>query len=566
MSYGLIDFLTLLGSLGIFIYGMKVMSEGIQKAAGSSLRRILQGMTANRYVGVITGFAVTALIQSSSATTVMVVSFVNAGLMTLFESMGVIMGANIGTTVTSWLVYYFGFKVNILSIAIPLIGIAFPFLFARRNRLKHVAEFFVGFGILFIGLHYLKESVPNIKDNPEIMEFIAPYVEYGFLSVLIFVAVGALLTVVVQSSSASLAITLVMVANGWIDFEMAAAMYVGGNIGTTVTAILASLVANIHAKRTALFHFIFNVLGSVWVLFVFTSFLRIIDNFLSQIFGLSVNDVDAAHQKETIMLALSIFHTAFNTINTIILIGFIPLLEKMVVWMMPAKKEEDIFHLQFISTGLMATAELSLAQAKKEIQVFGRILDKLCLNVMALIFEKSKEFNSISDKIKSREEMTDTLEVEISNYLSKCAEGDITGSTSKKIKNMFRMINDMERIGDIFYQIMITSNKMRDSKIQFTEEIREELRELIDKIYAGIKTIRENLKDENMDIVEIQRTYKLEAKINALRDKFQQKHYDRLEAGEYSIQEGIMYLDVLNSLEKIGDHVVNVNEAIAGLK
>ncbi|MBN4066047.1 Na/Pi cotransporter family protein [Candidatus Amoebophilus asiaticus] len=566
MSDAILGFLQIMGSLGIFIYGMKVMSEGIQKVAGDNLRKILGGMTANRYMAVLTGFVVTGLVQSSSATTVMVVSFVNAGLLSLVQSMGVIMGANIGTTLTAWLITIFGFKVKIVSIAIPIIGLAFPFLFARRSKYKNIAEFVIGFGILFIGLDFLKDSVPDIKSNPEFLSFIASYTNYGFLSILIFIAVGALITVIVQSSSASLAITLVMVAQGWIEFDMAAAMFLGGNIGTTVTAILAAMVANIHAKRAALFHFMFNILGVCWILFVFNTFLEFIDQFLHYFYQASAFSPDPEVHKEVTTLALSIFHTTFNTINVALLILFVPLLAKLIIKMMPSKGElDEEFHLNFIGTGLMDTPELSITEARKEIQLFGHQLQKMSDGINDILLNDPKNFNKTIDKLKKWEEITDRLEIEIANYLSSCASGSLSTEASQRIRSMMNMINDMERIGDIFYQMSLCMQRIRENKITFPEDAQKGLKELLDNISEFLQLMNKNLYSD-FNTVSINPVYDMENTINTLRDKLREENAIRLEKAEYNVTDGIMYLDIVNSAEKIGDHIVNVNEAIVGLK
>jgi len=321
MNYGFFEILNLIGALGFFIYGMKVMSEGIQKVAGAKMRSILSSMTSNRFKGVFTGFAITSIIQSSSATTVLVVSFVNAGLLSLVESIGVIMGANIGTTITAWLISIVGFKVNISNYALPIIAIGFPMMFFNREKLKFWGEFMIGFALLFMGLALLKDSVPDIKANPEILSFVKDWSGMGFLSVLIFVGVGTLLTVIIQSSSAAMALTLVMANNGWIPFEVAAAMVLGENIGTTITANLAAIVANVHAKRAAFSHFLFNVFGVTWIVMVLSPVLSWINAYM-----VSTGDASPYTNAESIPIALSIFHTSFNIANTILLIGFVKLI------------------------------------------------------------------------------------------------------------------------------------------------------------------------------------------------------------------------------------------------
>lgn len=334
MNYGLLDLLNLIGSLGLFLYGMKMMSESLQKVAGDKMRAILSSMTSNRFMGIITGFLVTTVIQSSSATTVMVVSFVNAGLLSLVQSIGVIMGANIGTTVTAWLISLLGFKFSIILVAIPLIGVGFPLLFSRKQNLKFWGEFLIGFSLLFIGLEFLKNSVPRVDQNPEMFAFLSNYTDMGILSVILFLGIGSLLTIVIQSSSATMALTLVMCNQGWISFEIAAAMVLGENIGTTITANFAAIIGNVSAKRAARAHFFFNVIGVIWMLIIFYPFTRTIANVLFDITGKSPY-TDTVE----IPFALSIFHSSFNLINTFVLVWFTPLLVKLVTWLTPSKRK-----------------------------------------------------------------------------------------------------------------------------------------------------------------------------------------------------------------------------------
>ncbi|MCH8330567.1 MAG: Na/Pi cotransporter family protein [Bacteroidetes bacterium] len=564
MSYTIWNFLELLGSLGIFIFGMKIMSEGLQNAAGSRLRKILGGMTSTRFTGVLTGFLITSAVQSSSATTVMVISFVNAGLLTLGQSLGVIMGANVGTTLTIWIVALLGFKTKITVFAKILTGVAFPFLFSKRTTWKYMAEFVLGFCILFIGLDFLKQSVPDVQHNPGMLAFFQNFTQYGYGSILLFIGIGTLLTIVVQSSSAATTITLVMMVQGWIDFEIAAAMVLGENIGTTVTANIAALIANVHAKRAARFHLIFNVIGVIWMLLVFYPFIEFVNVIALKMEGilssLGLNMIDDNR------LALSVFHSMFNLLNVFLFIWFVKYLEKLVIKIQPSKGIEDEFKLEYISTGLLSTPELSIEEAKKEIQLFGKILDKLCLNDMALFFEKVNSYSKLMDKIKQREEITDRLEVEITNYLGKISQSDISPRTSDKIRSMMRMVNDMERIGDIFYQLMKTEERMRNANFKLSDELKKELNEMFDLIYNSIKRMRINLDLDPTDERIMKDVYIKENEINNLRDTLQKNHFKRFENQTYGIEEGILYLDFVNSLEKIGDHVVNINEAIVGIK
>ncbi|HRW63317.1 MAG TPA: Na/Pi symporter, partial [Bacteroidales bacterium] len=364
MEYSFLDFLTLVGSLGLFLYGMKLMSEALQKIAGDNMRNILAKMTSNPVKGVFTGLLITVVIQSSSATTVMMVSFVNAGLLSLTESIGVIMGANIGTTVTAWLISILGFKVDISIISLPLIGIGFPLLFSRTGKKKSWGEFIIGFAMLFLGLDFLKNSVPDIKSHPDILEFLRDYTSSGFGSHLLFLTIGTVLTIIIQSSSATMALTLVMCNNGWISFDIAAAMVLGENIGTAVTANIAAAVANVSAKRAARAHLIFNIMGVIWVSLIFNFFLSSINWFILKIGGVSPYDSPLA-----IPIALSIFHSSFNIANTLIFIWFTKFIIAIVTKLVPQREEAEEFRLKYINTGLLSTAELSIHQAKKEILV-----------------------------------------------------------------------------------------------------------------------------------------------------------------------------------------------------
>ena len=358
MEYGLFDFLKLIGSLGVFLYGMKLMSEALQKVAGERMRHILSAMTSNRVKGVITGILITAIIQSSSATTVMVVSFVNAGLLSLVESIGVIMGANVGTTVTAWLISILGFKVSMAEISLPMIGLCLPLLFSNKRSRKNWGELIIGFGLLFIGLEFLKNSMPNLDENPEMFTFLQEYADMGYASYILFMLIGTVLTILIQSSSATMALTLVMCANGWINFEIAASMVLGENIGTTVTANLAAMVANSTAKRAAFAHFLFNVFGVIWVLSIFPLFLGWIEA-LSVAMGIGNPETSV----EAVPMALSLFHTAFNISNVLILIWFTKLIARFATKIIPAQETgNDAFKLKHIKIGLLSTPDTSLFQ------------------------------------------------------------------------------------------------------------------------------------------------------------------------------------------------------------
>jgi len=564
MSFTFFNILELIGALGFFIYGMKVMSEGIQKVAGQRMRQILGAMTSNRFFGVFTGFLITCLLQSSSATTVMIVSFVNAGLLTLVESLGVIMGANIGTTITAWLISIFGFKVKIASVALPIIAIGFPLMFAGRGNLKSWAEVIIGFALLFLGLDALKGSVPDLKQNPQILEFLSGYADFGMLSLLMFIGVGTVLTLVVQSSSAAMALTLVMCNEGWIPFELAAAMVLGENIGTTITANLAALIGNVHAKRAARAHFIFNVFGVVWMFFVFRFFLQGIDNIMISFYGMSPFDKD---QYECIPIALSVFHTTFNVINVVLLVGFVPFIVKLVEKMVTSRGDVDEeTRLEYIGSGILSTPELSLLQSKREIAKFGKITKKMFGFIPELLEENDKKkFTEMMRRVAKYEDITDKMEIEIANYLAKVSEGELSEHSSLKIRGMLSMINDFERIGDLCYQMSKNIERKQDNKAKFTNSQEENIQKMFKSVGDALQNMLNNLNSES-EQVNIREAEMLEVEINNTRDKLRIEHLSSLSKSEYSFESGIYYNDLFSSCEKIGDHVYNVNEAIVGIK
>lgn len=559
MEYSIFDFIGLLGALGFFIYGMKVMSEGIQKIAGSKMRQVLGAMTSNRYKGVFTGFLLTALVQSSSATTVMVVSFVNAGLLTLTESIGVIMGANIGTTVTAWIISLIGFKVNIAAYALPIIAVGAPMLFASKSRTKAAGETLIGFALLFMGLAALKGAVPDLKHNPEILEFLQHYTDLGYLSILMFVGIGSIVTLVVQSSSAAMAITLVMAYQGWIPFELAAAMVLGENIGTTVTANLAALIANVHAKRAARAHLLFNIGGVVWMLILFVPFLKMIGSYMESTTGESPFLVATA-----IPIGLSLFHTTFNIINTTVMVFFVDRIAALVVKMVPSKGEDEEFHLEFIGVNIMPTPEISILEARKEVAKFARITTKMSEFTNTLITKKQeKSRRKLMDKMKNYEEITDRMDVEISTFLAKVAEGNISEASSFRIRALLSINNDLERVGDIFYQVSLTVQRQIDSEQWFSSNQIANLVEIYDLLDNALGTMRKNL-NSDYSTVKMDEAMEAERAINAKRNELRREYLKQVEKGEYNVKDAINYIELINGCEKLGDHVINVTEAITG--
>jgi len=566
MTFTFWDFLQLVGALGIFIYGMKVFSEGLQKVAGNKLRTILKEMTSTRFRGLLTGFVTTSITQSSSTTTVMVVSFVNAGLITFLESTGVIMGANIGTTITAWIISVFGFKMEITPFAMMLIGVFFPFMFIGKEKLRELAETIIGFGILFIGLNFIKNGVPHIQNNPELFMFLDQFTEFGFFSVLIFVAVGALLTLMTQSSSAAMAVTLVMLFEGWIDFPMAAAMVLGENIGTTVTANIAAVVGNVYAKRAARFHFVFNVIGVLWMLVFLHPFLLGIDATMSYFSPEAGSILHATNElgRANATLAVSLFHSAFNLVNVILLVGFTPYIVRFVE-KYQKEKEDTQPRLQYISSGLMSSPELSITQAHKEIELFAKLIDKMHFSMRGLLFNKQNKEEQFLKKIDKREKITDNIELEIAEYLTKISSFILTEKTTKRIREMHSMINDLERVGDIYYQMSKTFERMQSEAIELPEEALEKIGKMMDLVHDAIRNVRENL-DRDSSEIDLARSVHIENSIDIYRDEMLEFHYDQLEEKSYSNKVGFVFLDYVNRLEKIGDHLFNVNEGIAGRK
>jgi phosphate:Na+ symporter len=559
MDYGFFDILSLIGALGFFIYGMKVMSEGIQKAAGAKMRNILSSMTSNRFKGVFTGFALTSLVQSSSATTVLVVSFVNAGLLSLVESIGVIMGANIGTTITAWLISIVGFKVKIASYALPIIAVGFPMLFFNKDKVKFWGEVLIGFALLFMGLALLKDSVPDIKSNPEILSFLAEWSDMGFLSILLFVGIGTLMTVVVQSSSAAMALTLVMANNGWIPFEIAAAMVLGENIGTTITANLAALVGNVHAKRAAFAHFIFNVFGVCWIILLLTPALSAINAYM-----IDSGMPSPTESPEAIPIALSIFHTSFNIINTLLLIGFVNLIAKIVTKAIKSTGDDE-FRLEYISTGMMNTAELSIEEARKETVRFGDLAVKMAGQFRELLdADKPKKQRKLLKKIRSYEEMTDKMEQEISKYLMDVSgSGTLSSEGTHRITSLLSIVNDLERVGDIFYQMSRDIDRLIKNEMSFKPKQIQNLKEMMDLIDEALTLMIMNLQAKP-DSVSLETAMQKEKQIDKFRNKLRKESMKDMDKEHYEPKRDGWYKDLFHLCEKLGDHIINVSEAITG--
>lgn len=564
MEFGFFDLLTLFGALGFFIYGMKVMSDGIQRTAGSKLRDILSGMTRNRYLGVFTGFIITCLVQSSSATTVMVVSFANAGLLSLVESIGVIMGANIGTTITAWLIAFFGFKVKISAFALPIIAIGFPMMFAKRNTTRYFSEVLIGFALLFLGLDALKSSVPDLNQNPEFLEFLATFTNYGILSTLIFVAVGTIITIVVQSSSAAMALTLTLLFNDVITFEIAAAMVLGENIGTTITANLAALVANVHAKRAARAHLIFNLVGVTWLVLIFPVFLEFVEYIWSPAQNFLQGFIPNLNESQS-ELQLSLFHTVFNIGNTLLMLGFIPAIAKLVIRIVPSKGiEDEAYNLEYIGTGAMVNTEASILEAKKELLKFAVLVNKMTGFVSDLLVETdTKKFKKNLNRIKKYEEITDKIESEIVFYLAKVSEGELSEMASNQIRAMLSIANDLESIGDINYTMARIIKRKTEDRIYFIPEQRENLLDMFKLLDHSMEIMLENLNND-LQGNQLEAAYEAEKAINKKRNILKKEHLGSIEKGEYKYESGMIYTDIFSAIESVGDRVISISEASTG--
>jgi len=569
---GILQIFTLLGAMGMFLYGMNLMSSGLQKAAGDRLRSFLSAMTSNPFKRVMTGVGITALIQSSSATTVMVVSFVNAGLLTLVQAIGVIMGANIGTTITAWMVSLLGFKADISILAVPLMLLGFLFSNSKKNQHKNIGELIVGFSLLFLGLSFMKESVPDLKQTPEVLEFVRQWSGYGFWSVLIFLGVGTVLTLILQSSSATMAITLIMLSMGWIPFPMACAMVLGENIGTTITANIAASVGNPSAKRAALSHTIFNVFGVIWALILFRPFLGLVGRIIELLGfpnpaaeGFAVTDPDGADGTAS-LYGLSMLHTLFNLINTLILVWFTDLIAKIVSKLVkqPENIEEKPYRLKYINAGPLATPELATEQAIKEIIHFANISRNGLGYARAAINETDPDkFEELRGKLVKYEEISDRIEYEIASFLNAVSEGEISESTSYKIKAMYKIIGEMESLGDSGESISRILSRRNVHNKTFDQETVKKLNAMVDLVDNAYNVMITNLNlAESADLEEISNAYAAEERINGLRDHLRDEEINSLEDNRKNYQTSVYYMDIVSELEKMGDYMINISQAL----
>lgn len=551
----ILNFLSLAGSLGLFLYGMKTMSEGLEKFAGDRLRSTLAAMTKNRFMGVMTGILVTALIQSSSATTVMVVSFVNAGLMNLAQSIGVIMGANIGTTVTAWIISAIGFKVNIAALALPLLAFGIPLIFSKQNKRKSIGEFIFGFAFLFMGLSFLQKAATDLDIGSITARMLAGLADGGFLTIILFVFVGTIVTMLVQASAATMAITLMLFDMQIPGFglEQAAALAMGQNIGTTITAVMASMTAGTQARRAALAHMFFNVFGVAVVLLIFYPFCNAVNWFVEDVLSAGNND----------MFKLSMFHTAFNIFNTLLLIGFVHQIENLVCKLLPLREEPEDKGLKYISGGLFSTAELSMLQARKEIVLFAERCHKSFKYVLAMRANDDDDdhdnYQKLFGKVEKYESITDNMEYEIANYLQKVSEGRLSDDAKRQVQRMLREVDDLESIGDCCFSLARTLSRKHDNCMEpFTPEQFEQISNMERLVSDAMSQMTETLEQPEGEGHDISRSYALEEEINTLRTSVRDANLNNIAAGMYDYKLGAFYIDYINGLEKLADYILNV--------
>ena len=571
LTMEILQVFTLLGALGMFLYGMNLMSSGLQKAAGDRLRGFLSAMTSNPLKGVLTGVGVTSVIQSSSATTVMVVSFVNAGLLTLTQAIGVIMGANIGTTITAWMVSWLGFKADISVLAIPLMLFGFLFSNSKKDKRKNIGGLIVGFSLLFLGLSFMKESVPDLRQTPEVLEFVTAWSSYGFGSVLLFLAFGTVLTLVLQSSSATMAITLIMLSMGWIPFDMACAMVLGENIGTTITANIAASVGNTQAKRAAMSHTIFNLFGVAWALILFRPFLKLVGYITETLFGLPNPAADgfavadsASVEGTAALYGLSMLHTLFNVVNTLLLVWFTKWIAKAVCWIIraPKNQEKEVFKLKYISAGPLATPELSVEQAFDEVIHFAQISKNGAAYAKEAVTEADGDkFEELRAKLVKYEEISDRIEYEIAAFLNGVSAEVVSESTSLKIKAMYKIVGELESLGDSGETISRILSRKNIHKKNFDADALKNLATMADAVLAAYDVMIENLEAAHKgELIDIANAYNAEQRINTLRNNYRDAAIEEMESGAGNYQAMVYYMDIMNTYERMGDFMINVSQ------
>ena len=580
MDYSFVDFLALLGAVCLFLYGMKIMSEGLQKTAGSRLRAILAWMTKNRFLAIITGVVITALIQSSSASVSMVVSFVNAGLMPLEQSLAVSFGAALGTTFTEWIIAIFGFKVKLSAFLLPLLAFAVPMLFIKRNNYKNIGELLIGFVFLFMGLDAISANVPDLAKSPEVFASLQQYTSMGFLSILFFTLVGWIVTMVIQSSAATFAIVLIMAAKGWISFDIACAMVLGASIGTTITPILASLGGNAEAKRAALGHSLFNLFGAVWVLILFQPFVSMVTWVVKDLFGMgdplalynsvksgaSVEGNALAQEQVAMSIGMTMFHTIFKLCNLLIMIWFTKLYVKLLNVLIKSKKKEDEeFQLKYIQGGLMSASELNITQAQREIVVFAGRVERMLGMVKELVHTKTgtPEFNKILSRIQKYEDITDRMEFEIGSYLNKVLDGRLSSDAKARVASLLSIISELESIGDSCNNIAKALVRKEEADAHFNEYNYANIDEMLKLVSEAMTNMYAVLSDiDNVTAEDLMRSYNKEREINNFRNACRTENIENVNQKKYPYKAGIFYMDIVCEAEKLGDFIVNVIDSM----
>ena len=580
MNYSFVDFLALLGAVCLFLYGMKIMSEGLQKTAGSRLRSILAWMTKNRFLAIVTGIVITALIQSSSASVSMVVSFVNAGLMPLEQSLAVSFGAALGTTFTEWIIAIFGFKVKMSAFLLPLLAFAVPMLFIKRNNYKNIGELLIGFAFLFMGLDAISANVPDLSKSPEIFSWLQQYTSMGFWSILIFTLASWVITMMIQSSAATFAIVLIMAAKGWISFDIGCAMVLGASIGTSITPLLASLGGNAEAKKAALGHALFNLFGAVWVLAVFQPFVSMVTWVVKDLFGLgdplalynsvkagaSVEEGALMQEQVAMSIGMTMFHTIFKLCNLLIMIWFTKLYVKLLNAIIKSKKKEDEeFQLKYIQGGLMSASELNIDQAQREIVVFAGRVERMLGMVKELVHTKTgtPEFNKIYSRIQKYEDITDRMEFEIGSYLNKVLDGRLSSQAKARVASLLSIISELESIGDSCNNIAKALVRKEEADAHFNEYNYANIDEMLRLVSEAMTNMLAVLSDiDNVTAEDLMRSYNKEREINNFRNACRTENIENVNQKKYPYKAGIFYMDIVCEAEKLGDFIVNVIDSM----
>ena len=572
----LLQILTLLGSLAMFLYGMSLMSGGLQKMAGNRLRVFMAKMTSNTFKCILTGIVVTAMVQSSTATTLLIVSFVNAGLLALGSAIAVIMGANIGTTVTAWIfaLSFGGGSWSIATIAVPLMFFAFIAMSAKKYA--NFGEFLMGFALLFLGLSTLKETSTVLLDNEGVRTFLSTLSGYGIWSIFLFMVAGAAITLMLQSSATATAITMVLVAQGYIPFTMATAMVLGSNLGTTVTSNIAAAVANQSAKRTARAHFLFNLFGVILALIFFRPFIKLVGITVEALgfpnpVSIDFAGADTATQEALVAslpYSVAVLHTVFNVITTLILVWFIPQLVKMVTWMVPNKGEEkEVYRLKYIGIGNIATGDLALNSAKMEVVEFGRLCRRdLGYIRNAINAGTQAEFEEADKKLIHYEEITDNVEREIATYLRDVSKNEMSIGGLARIREFYRVIGEMESLGDSGETIGKILQRVWEHKCHFTDHMLQRLNHLLDLLDDAYVAMDHNLSTPLVEITDIRNAEEAETAINEYRDTLRNEHLTNIEKSSYPYETGSFYMDVVNCIEKMGDFLINISQSVYGAK